>query len=418
MRKISVLFLAVLFCMSTILFGGCADNGEEGDGGNTQSVSLWDFEALSAVKPEVTDAGYTYGGDNIKAIFFEGVEYNGKPTKIFAYYGIPETEMPENGYPAMVLLHGGLGMAFPDWVKLWTDRGYAAIAISVDSNITVEGSYNSAEPNPDGGPNITITAADIRNPENSWIYISIANTILCNNILQADDRIDKENIGITGISWGSYLTCITVGVDNRYKFGIPVYGAGYNDEDVSSSIGSVFALDDASLEIYREKFDPAVYMKNCEIPLMWIAGADDHAFSLDCNQRCADLSKGENAFSWRGHLVHGQQPGDGSGIPEIFLFADRMVYGTDDAIVRIDEGTMSEDAITVNVLNDVGVESAYVYYSANPLELWHDLNIWTEAPAAVSDGVITVAKPADALYAFVEVTDEFGNIVSSRCFEL
>ena len=414
MRKTITFLLAVLFCMSAVIFSGCSDGRED----STEAVSLWDFEALSAVDPEVTDAGYTYSGnDNIKAIYFEGAEYNGEPTKIFAYYGIPETEMPENGYPAMVLVHGGLGMAFPDWVKLWTDRGYAAIALSVDANITKEGTL-TAEANPEGGPNITITAADMLNPENSWIYISVANIIYCNNILRADERIDESNIGITGISWGSYLTCITVGVDNRFKFGIPVYGAGYNDEDVTSSIGSVFALDDASLEIYREKFDPSVYMKNCEIPLMWFAGADDHAFSLDCNQRCADLSKGDNYFSWRSHLVHGQQPGDGTGLPEIFLFADRIVHGTDDEILRIDEGTMNGDTITVNIQNDVGVKNAYLYYSSNPLELWHSANIWNEAEAAVSGNTVTASKPADALYAFVQITDEFGNIVSSRCFAL
>jgi hypothetical protein len=31
----------------------------------------------------------------------------------------------------MVLIHGGGGTAFADWVRLWTGRGYAAIAMDL-----------------------------------------------------------------------------------------------------------------------------------------------------------------------------------------------------------------------------------------------------------------------------------------------
>ena len=46
--------------------------------------------------------------------------------------------------------------------------------------------------------------------------------ILAHSLLRSWPRVDPERIGLTGISWGGYLTCIATGVDNRFKFAIPV----------------------------------------------------------------------------------------------------------------------------------------------------------------------------------------------------
>lgn len=392
------------------MLAGCGGNGA-----GKKEKSLWDFKALSQIEPTVEDAGYTYAGsDNIKGIFFEGVEYNGAKTKIFAFIGVPKTEKPANGYPAMVLVHGGLGQAFGDWVKLWTDRGYVAIALSIDANIT--DSQNKPSKNAQGGPNISITPADMHNTKNSWEYISVANIILCNNILRSMEEVDASNIGITGISWGSFLMCAAVGVDTRFKFGIPVYGAGYNHEDVSSELASIFQMDDESYEIYTQYFDPSVYMSRANIPMLWIAGANDASFSLACNQKSADLNQNTNAFSWRAKLTHGQQPGDGSGLPEIFLFADSITKGKDE-LLRVSEGTVEDGSVHVQTLNDVKIESAYLYWSSYPLEYWHDAgNVWEREDVSVEENSLTVSVPDTAVFAFIEIADENGNIVSSRLF--
>ena len=65
---------------------------------------------------------------SVKALFFDGLPWKGKPTRVFAYYGIPSNE-GGGKVPAIVLVHGGGGTAFARWVKLWNDRGYAAIAM-------------------------------------------------------------------------------------------------------------------------------------------------------------------------------------------------------------------------------------------------------------------------------------------------
>lgn len=406
MKKLSI-FLAVL--LGGFMFSGCENKGGNGN-------SLWDFNTLSTVEVTTTETGYYYNGnENIKGIYFEGAEYNGIPTNVFAFVGIPVTEKPENGYPAMVLVHGGLGQAFGDWVKLWTDRGYAAIALSVDANIT-DANGNKTE-NPEGGPNISLNAADMRDPENSWEYISVENIIRCHNILRSMDEIDKNNIGITGISWGSFLTCAALGADTRFKFGIPVYGAGYNHEDISSGIADSFTFDDENAEIYVSSFDPSAYMKFCAAPILWICGANDFAFSIACNQKCADGNKSINAYSWRANLTHGQEQGNGSTLPEIFRFVDYVVKGNDDFLIRVSEGEINDGVITVNVLNSVAVDSAKLYWSNHPLEFWHEgTNVWIEEEVDVNGGAIIAQVPDGGVYGFIEIVDGNGNKISSRLF--
>ena len=78
--------------------------------------------------PEFYEAPlFKYPG--MKSVFYEGLPYNGKPTRIFAWYGIPANATKKKKVPGIVLVHGGGGTAFGDWIRLWNSRGYAAIAM-------------------------------------------------------------------------------------------------------------------------------------------------------------------------------------------------------------------------------------------------------------------------------------------------
>ena len=85
------------------------------------------------------DFGKNYSDkDNIRANFFHSV-CEGRKTEVFGYLVLPENT--EGKVPAVVLVHGGGGTAFDDWVKLWTDRGYAALAIDTEGNVPVKGNF-------------------------------------------------------------------------------------------------------------------------------------------------------------------------------------------------------------------------------------------------------------------------------------
>src|SRR5688572_23767614 len=79
--------------------------------------------------PKSTPAeGFTAVDPRIRAVWIDAKPLAGKPTRAFAWIGMPKVE-PGKKVPGMVLVHGGGGTAFDTWVKLWVDRGYAAIAV-------------------------------------------------------------------------------------------------------------------------------------------------------------------------------------------------------------------------------------------------------------------------------------------------
>ena len=88
----------------------------------------WDIKQLSN-PPKTHEAATREPG--VRALYFDSVHWKGKPTRVFAYYGAPAGIK----LPAMVLIHGGGGTAFAEWVRLWNKRGYAAIAIDTRGNL-------------------------------------------------------------------------------------------------------------------------------------------------------------------------------------------------------------------------------------------------------------------------------------------
>src|SRR3954469_3375330 len=103
---------------------------------------LWDLKWLD--RPPAVEPAESYGAKDIHSVFYAGEPWNGKATKVFAYYGFPEGASASARVPGVVCVHGGSGTAFANWVKIWNKHGFAAIAM--DTNGAVPQSINE---NPD-----------------------------------------------------------------------------------------------------------------------------------------------------------------------------------------------------------------------------------------------------------------------------
>ena len=233
--------------------------------------------------------------EGIRALTFEGAEYLGRRTKIFAYLGFPKKG--KEPVPAVVLVHGGGGMPFLPWVKQWNDRGYAAIAFSAtgDFPTRVNAGFQEAEQRPDYwsvgmwgdfleegyiDPPVNDCMSHSEAPvEEQWMYHAVAGTILAHNVLRADERIDPHRIGLCGISWGGVIASIAVGYDHRFAFAVPIYGSGYLTEDMGV-LGNYFRLGrNPELWLAEDRLQQAT------MPILWQCDAADECFSLNSNSK-------------------------------------------------------------------------------------------------------------------------------------
>ena len=259
----------------------------------------------------------------MNAYFFQSVDYEGSPTYVFAYVGIPDNASKDNPVPGVVLVHGGGGTAFADWVKMWNDRGYAAIAIDTEGkipyqNITLKSAENlSFESVKHHGP-INTSYEDSEKPVNQqYLYHAIAGTIAAHSFLSSFEEVDSSKIGLTGISWGGVISTNVAAYDDRFAFVVPVYGA-VGMSGTSLKFGDLYNLYPRCAYLW----DNIEILRNCKTPILFINWEGDPFFPVESTLKCSNAAM--NAWMLLiPELEHGYW--QGANIEEIFNFANTIL---------------------------------------------------------------------------------------------
>ena len=270
----------------------------------------WDMETLGRA-PQVWESGFAES-NGVRSIFYEGVSYAGKPTRVFAYLAVPKVK-PGEKVPGLVLVHGGLGSAFRRWAKFWCDQGYAAI--SMDTCGSVSGNEFGDEQSRHrrhewAGPAGWGDFKNVGKPvADQWAYHAVAAVVKANSLLRSLPEVDPERIGLTGVSWGGYLTCMAASVDRRFNFAAPVYGCGYLDDnsvwkDKNGENGSTAA----EFAKWCGLFDPRHYLGEAKCDFLWIDGSNDFAYPLDSLQKSVMTLKTAWYRATRLNMTHGHGP--------------------------------------------------------------------------------------------------------------
>lgn len=397
-KKSAACFIAIVVCASQSSIARAEEDGR----------SLWDLKRLD--QPPTVEPADSYGAKGVHSVFYAGEPWRGKPTKVFAYYGFPEGASASSRVPGVVCVHGGSGTAFAEWVKIWNKHGFAAIAM--DTNGAVPESINE---NPDNyrhqwaGPRRYGFTDAKEAPRDQWPYHAVADVILANSLLRSFPEVDSVNVGLTGISWGGYLTSLTAGIDSRFKFAIPVYGCGFLDD------GSTWAgmIGDYGHDRWMSLWDPSSYLGNANMATLWINGTNDKHYHLGPFQRTYRLPKGPHNLSIRVRMDHGH--GSGWSPPEIYAFADAVV-GKGSPLVSVSkQGRDGNKAwIEFQAPRDVRIESAELIYTTDTGE-WVERD-WksTAAQFELQSRRADVELPADTAAYYFNVHDSRGLLISSE----
>lgn len=354
-----------------------------------------------------------FGGNGVKASMLEGVDCAGKPTRFFVYYGLPKGASESKKVPGIVLVHGGGGTAFDFWVRTWTARGYAAIAMDNCGGVPPRereiGRLSHRFSGPDGWGNFEAAEKPERD---QWPYQAISCVILSHSFLRSLPEVDASRIGITGISWGGYLTACTAGIDDRFLFAVPVYGCAYlYDHSVWSD--SMHRLG-ATGRKWHDLWDAANYLPNAKMPMLWCAGSNDHFFPLDSWQRGYRLPAVKPQLACKVRMVHSHPPqGDP---PEITAFADHFAFGKP-ALPAFAENKLEGSKLSVR-WNAFGrrVAKAELVYTKGRESIWEKRYYETVAVPVKGDAAVATV-PGDATVFWMNVMTDDGLVSSSEHFE-
>ncbi len=381
----------------------------------------WNFDALGkapAISPApvaFTDSDVSRGLPSaIRALCFEGLPYRGKPTRVFAFYGRPVTATPNAKVPGIVLVHGGGGTAFSDWVARWVSCGYAAIAMDHDGGLPI-GSHGAWASNPENAGPKRVGAGDVFEPVvDQWMFHAVADAVLAASLLASFPEVDAVRIGISGISWGAVVACNAAAVDPRLKFAALVYGCGYiaeNEDDGSRFIEQSSAWTEASerATVWRELWDPARRLRHVTTPMLWLNGTNDFAFTPHAWRRSHRLASGTRALCLRVRMPHGHGEA-GEGPKEIHAFADSITRDRRPLARSLGERREGQVAYA-DFKSETPLLRAELNFTRDGGR-WQDRR-WETLPARLDGGRVQAKLPEDAKIAYFNVIDERELIASS-----
>jgi len=307
-------------------------------------------------------------------------------------------------------VHGGGGKAFKEWAEHWAKRGYIALAMDLSGN----------GPNGrllDGGPDQSDASKfrDFSEAEarEMWTYHSVAAVVRGHSLLRSLPDVDKGRIGITGISWSGYLTCIVAGIDPRFKVAVPVYGCGFLGKNSYWKDTSLATMTPAARERWLRLFDPGMYLGNVRCPILFVNGTTDFAYPLDSYQKSYRLVSAQ-----RRHVsVAVNRPhGHIWTFPEVDAFVD-CVLRDGPPMPRIGPPVITSGQFTARVDSFAALTNITLCYTTNTGP-WQKRN-WYTVPGRHDGRQLLAELPSvRPMVAFLAVKDESGRHVSSEHVEL
>ena len=378
---------------------------------STHTLPTWNMDFLSEV-PRV-DAAPEHSVEGVQAVFFEGAQWKGKSTRVFAYYGIPTTQ-PGEQVPAMVLVHGGGGSAFHHWVKLWVSRGYAAIAMDTCGCISGGGHENHTR-HADGGPAGWGGFNQIDEPaEDQWTFHAVSAVVRAHSLLRSFPQVDPARIGITGISWGGFLTCIAAGIDQRFRFAAPVYGCGFLTEIPNWRV-EFDKMKPGNSERWGRLWDPLNYLPQVKCPMLWVNGTNDFAFPMDSWQKSYRLPEGSRTLSLKVRMEHNHRAGENPS--EIHAFADSILRSAS-PLAQISHCSVEGRSLHASFESCYPITKAELCYTTDT-GVWVDSQ-WQTLPAEldVAGGLVSAVAPTATTVCYLNLFDAQDRVVSSEHVEI
>ncbi len=397
------------------------------DGGGAKTPGVWPIERL---KSEIPQFRIEDPAAKIQTLIYEGEQVDGQPTEVFSFYASPKTLGQSDGdetYPGIVLIHGGGGTAFADWVWMWANRGYAAIAMDLGGRRPPAPQFDDAgQLKPYAGhqrdTRVGLATGGIADGhsekfdsiggeiDDDWPYHAVANVMRAHTLIRSLAEVDADRTAVTGISWGGYTTCLAASHDDRFRAAVPVYGCGFLHEGESVQKPAIDHLGDRRAA-WVTAYDPGSHLAKCTVPTLWVNGTHDVHYVLDSYAKSYALVQGPRTVRIEPRMSHGHAAGWDP--PEIQIFIDSILKGTTPLATVGNIQISDNTTVTVPFQSETKIVQAMLHYTTE--SGLRSKRSWKKVACEIGDATVTAAGlPPEANTWLVTLTDERGAMVSTE----
>ena len=312
--------------------------------------------------------------------------YGNVKNVMFAYMYEPSKE---GKYPAILFLHGGGGTAdtLREKAKDFAAKGYVTMAIDIPALTGIVGdvTVNGATEKRSSGAYIgndnyrfNITEKD-GGAKNSNLVDAEVGVIQAVNYLADNAKVDKDNIGVMGSSWGGYSTTFVSGIlGDKVKAAYSQFGSGFygttpdgKKYDSFWTDNGYYPTDEFAIQEWYSYLDPSSHLDNISANYYMDAASKDTFFrpkSVEANLDKALSS--ENAASVNHVWSYNQSHESISGSDTVYPFMDYYLKGvgtpiSKTEIVKSELLSDGSNKVYIDVTSDEEPKSVQLVYSKN-----------------------------------------------------
>ncbi len=338
--------------------------------------------------PSFRDSGFEDSKyEGMRDIMVSGYGPNGTKSEFFAYVAMPTTPKPEGGYPGIVLVHGGGGTAYPQYIKLWASYGFAVIALD----------WYNRRPTPVAGKvpgESNVPRKDLEGGNRNDLVANVANMVLCNSLLRTWPDVNPDKIVFVGLSWGSWYGAMVCAVDNRLKGIVEIYCGDLR-------------LNDSRLINGR-------FLHAAKVPMYWVASTHDQNVTLESLSAAFNECPTIVTKSLVIRLPH-------SHTGFLFDSCPRMARHFIDpekvpSLPVLGKPSVKEGVVSAEVKSfGLGMGKALLCYSCSPKTEKRHLWKWETIPADVKGNTISAKIPEGVTQCYLSIYEEKNGSFNDLC---
>jgi len=216
-----------------------------------------------------------------RPLLIEGRGPNGTKAEFFCAYAVPDGKMPDGGWPGVLMVHGGGGTAYPYWIEVWRQKGFAVLAPDWYNQYPVPGLSK-----PDSSWNHNVERRELPGGKRNDIVANVANFVAAHSLLRSMPEVNPEKTVYVGLSWGSWYGAAIAAVDGRFKGICEIYCGDVNRDRPDFLLNGRF-------------------LWQAKVPMWWIVGVNDDNVTPESSQAGFDACPRHCGHTVVPRLLHG-----------------------------------------------------------------------------------------------------------------